>query len=285
MPTSSPVDGFRLVYDRSGSGDPVVLLHGWPGDRLDYRAVAPRLTDVAQVLHPDLRGFGESDKHPANPAEQYSADAQVRSVVGLMDDLELDRAVIAGYDVGSRVAQALARTSPDRVRALVISPPVPGVGDRVLTPKVQEEFWYQAFHQLDLIEEILDGQPSAVRAYLRHFWSHWSGPSFELPDAALDRLVGLYGAPGAFTASIAWYRAGSGTIARSVAEMSEPRPEPILTPTTVLWPEFDPLFPSEWGDRLAEFFADATVTPLPGAGHFVPLEAPDEFAGAIRAAL
>jgi pimeloyl-ACP methyl ester carboxylesterase len=285
MPTSSPVDGFALVYDRSGSGDPVVLLHGWPGDRLDYREVVPRLTDVADVVHPDLRGFGESDKQPADPAEQYSADAQVRSIIGLIDELELGPAVIAGYDVGSRVAQALARTAPDRVRALVISPPVPGVGDRVLTPKAQEEFWYQAFHQLSLIEEILDGQPSAVRAYLRHFWSHWSGPAFELPDAALDRLVGVYGAPGAFTASIAWYRAGAGTIARSVAEMSAPLPDPITVPTTILWPEFDPLFPSEWGDRVSEFFARVSVKPLAGVGHFVPLEAPDEFADAIRAAL
>ncbi len=285
MATSSPVDGFRLAYDRSGSGDPVVLLHGWPGDRLDYRDVVPRLTDFAEVVYPDLRGFGESDKHPANPAEQYSADAQVRSVVGLIEELELGPAVVAGYDVGSRVAQALARTAPDRVRALVISPPVPGVGDRVLTPRAQEEFWYQAFHQLSLIEEILDEQPAAVRAYLRHFWSHWSGPSFELPDPALDRLVGLYGAPGAFTASVAWYRAGSGTIARSVAEMSAPQPEPIVVPTTVLWPEFDPLFPQEWGDRVSEFFSDATVRPLAGVGHFAPLEAPDEFAHAIRAAV
>jgi pimeloyl-ACP methyl ester carboxylesterase len=285
MPTSFPVDGFRLAYDRSGSGDPVMLLHGWPGDRLDYREVAPRLTDVADIVVPDLRGFGESDKQPADPAEQYSADAQVRSVVGLLDELRLGPAVIAGYDVGSRVAQTLARTAPDRVRALVISPPVPGVGDRVLAPKAQVEFWYQAFHQLDLIEEILDGDPVAIRAYLRHFWSHWSGPSLALPDAALDRLAGLYGEPGAFTASIAWYRAGSGTIARSVAEMSAPRPDPITVPTTILWPEFDPLFPPEWGDRVPEFFADVTVKPLAGAGHFVPLEAPDEFANAIRAAL
>jgi pimeloyl-ACP methyl ester carboxylesterase len=285
MPTSSPVDGFRLVYDRSGAGDPVVLLHGWPGDRLDYREVVPRLIEVADVVHPDLRGFGESDKHPANAAEQYSADAQVRSVIALIDELELGPAVIAGYDVGSRVAQTLARTYPDRVRALVISPPVPGVGDRVLTPEAQEEFWYQAFHQLSLIEEILDGQPAAVRAYLRHFWSHWSGPSFELPAAALDRLAGLYGAPGSFTASIAWYRAGSGTIARSVAEMSAPLPDPIAVPTTILWPEFDPLFPPAWGDRVSDFFAHASVKPLAGVGHFVPLEAPDELAEAIRAAL
>ena len=44
MHRSDPVDGFRLAYDRAGSGPAVLLLHGWPGDRTDYRAVVPRLT-------------------------------------------------------------------------------------------------------------------------------------------------------------------------------------------------------------------------------------------------
>src|SRR3984885_11982211 len=138
MPRSSPVDGFRLAYDQFGEGDAVVLLHGWPGDRMDYRDVTPLLTDCS-VVRPDLRGFGESDKHAAPPAEAYSADAQARSVVGLIDELELGPVLIAGYDVGSRVAQTVARVAPDRVRALVVSPPLPGAGDRVLTPTAQEE--------------------------------------------------------------------------------------------------------------------------------------------------
>jgi pimeloyl-ACP methyl ester carboxylesterase len=53
----------------------------------------------------------------------------------------------------------------------------------------------------------------------------------------------------------------------------------------VLWPAHDPLFPSAWSDRLGEFFADVTLTALPDAGHFVPLEAADELASAIRAAV
>jgi pimeloyl-ACP methyl ester carboxylesterase len=286
MPRSSPIDDFRLTYDRSGAGDGVVLLHGWPADRMDYRVLIPLLTDVADVVAPDFRGFGESDKHSAPPAQAYSADAQARSVIGLIDELGLGPVVIVGYDVGSRVAQTIARTYPDRVRALVLSPPLPGAGDRVLTPEAQREFWYQAFHQLRLIEEIIDGDATAVRAYLRHFWSHWSGPSFSLPDAELDRLATLYGPPGAFTASIAWYRAGSGTVATSLRELTaDGRPERISVPTTVLWPEFDPLFPRDWGDRLPEFFADATVESLPGVGHFVPLEAPQALAAAVRAAL
>lgn len=54
--------------------------------------------------------------------------------------------------------------------------------------------------------------------------------------------------------------------------------------TTVLWPEHDPLFPTEWSDRIAEFFSDATVQTLAGAGHFSPLEGAQQFAQAISAA-
>ena len=145
------------------------------------------------------------------------------------------------------------------------------------------EFWYQAFHNLGLSAELIDGRPDAVRAYLRHFWSHWSGPAYEPDDEHLDHLVSVYGPPGAFTASIAWYRAGAGSVAGSLAE--KPRPGgPVTVPTTVLWPEYDPLFPREWSDRIGEFFADARLTWLDGAGHFSPLEAPSEFATAVLAA-
>jgi pimeloyl-ACP methyl ester carboxylesterase len=193
--------------------------------------------------------------------------------------------VIAGYDIGSRIAQTIARTAPDRVGAIVVCPPLPGVGERVLSAGAQREFWYQAFHQLDLAAELVDGRTAAVRAYLRHFWSHWSGPAYQQPEEDLDRLVEAYRSPGAFTASIGWYRAGSGTVARSLAELPPDRRDRIAVPTTILWPDRDPLFPQAWGDRLDDFFADVTLRQLSGVGHFVPLEAPQVFAGAIRDAL
>jgi pimeloyl-ACP methyl ester carboxylesterase len=277
------VDGFRLAYHRSGRGPAVVLLHGWPGDRGDYREVVPLLEDTAEVITPDLRGFGQSDQHQADPAAQYSAAAQARSVAALIGELELTRPVIAGYDIGSRIAQTLAAERPDLVRALVISPPVPGIGDRILSPDAQREFWYQQFHRLDLATELIDGDPAAVRAYLRHFWAHWSGPDFELPARDLEDLVTAYSPPGAFAASIGWYRAGAGSVARSLAEQPPPPADRITVPTTVLWPEHDPLFPPEWSDRIGEFFADARLIHLPGAGHFTPLERPAEFAAAITA--
>jgi pimeloyl-ACP methyl ester carboxylesterase len=285
MLRSSPVDGFRIAYARAGSGAPVVLLHGWPGDHGDYRGLIPLLTECADVVAPDLRGFGESDKHPEPPADGYSTAAQARSIIGLIEELGLHSPVIAGYDVGSRIAQTIARARPDLVGAIVVSPPLPGAGDRVLTAQAQREFWYQAFHQLNLADEIIDGHRSAVRAYLRYFWEHWSGPAYQQTEADLDRLVSLYEVRGAFTASIAWYRAGSGTVARSLAELSAEHPAQITVPTSVLWPEFDPLFPQDWSDRLDEFFSNATLNTLSGVGHFLPLEAPHELASAIRAAL
>ena len=285
MLVSSPIDGFRLAYTREGSGAPVMLLHGWPGDHRDWRQVAELLGDSVEVVAPDLRGFGESDKHPVEPARAYSLGAQTASVMALIEELGLRRPVIAGYDVGSRVAQAVARAAPEQVGALVVAPPLPGVGDRVLSVQAQREFWYQAFHQLPLAEQIIDGNARAVRAYLRHFWSHWSGPLFNQEEGELERLTSLYAPPGAFLASIGWYRAGAGTVATSLAERAPAPDQRIPVPTTVLWPEHDPLFPPEWGDRLEQFFSDVSLRALAGVGHFSPLEAAPEFASAISDAL
>jgi pimeloyl-ACP methyl ester carboxylesterase len=285
MPRSSPVDGFSLAYGRTGSGPPVVLLHGWPGGRSDFRLVEPLLADVADVVVPDLRGFGESDRHPVAPDEGYTGDAQARSVTALLDELGLGPVVLAGYDIGSRIAQVIARQSPERVRALVLTPPLPGAGQRLLEPAVVAEFWYQNFHRTAVPEQLLDGDRDAVRAYLQHFWTHWSGPSYTPADADLDRLADSYARPGAFTASIGWYRQGPGILARGLAEQAPAPEDRLAVPTHALWPAHDPLFPAAWADRLDEFFADVSLTRLPDSGHFVPLEEPDAFATAIRGAL
>lgn len=286
MPTTAPCDGFQLTYDHTGSGSrAVILLHGWPGDRRDYRLLAPLLETAASVIVPDLRGFGASDKHPVDPAEGYSVTAQARSVAALITELELTEVVIAGYDIGSRIAQQVARDHPELVAAIVVAPPLPGIGRRILSESAIRAFWYQAFHQLDLAEQLVDGNPDAVRFYLQHFWRTWSGPDFELDPDALEHLVAAYSPPGAFVASIGWYRAGAGAVARSLGEQPPAPVDRLTVPTTVLWPEFDPLFPREWSDRLAEFFADVSLHLVDGVGHFSPLECPEQFADLIRGRL
>jgi pimeloyl-ACP methyl ester carboxylesterase len=280
MPRSAPVDGFSLAYDRAGSGPAVVLLHGWPGWRADYRDVVPLLSEHADVVVPDLRGFGDSDRHDRPPAEAYSADAQATSVLGLIKELGLERPVLVGYDVGSRVARTLATARPEMLRALVLAPPLPGVGERILR---SDEFWYQPFHRLGLAEELIDGNADAVRAYLGHFWEHWSAPGWTLAPERFEEIVALYARPGAFTSSIAWYRSGSSGVQTALAE--RPPAERLAVPTTVLWPEHEPLYPPAWSDRLGEFFADFELHELPGVGHFAPVEAPAAIAEATVRAL
>ena len=172
------MDGFRLAYDRAGSGPPVVA----PARLARLTARLPRTgrpTREARSISscPTCAASARPTRHDAAP-EAYAAAGQAASVLGLIDELALERPILVGYDVGSRVAQTVARQRPDAVRALVISPPLPGVGDRVLTPDAQREFWYQPFHRLALSTELIDGRRDAVASYLRHFWEHWSGPGW-----------------------------------------------------------------------------------------------------------
>ena len=288
MRQETAIDGFRLAYERTGriGAGPAVLLHGWPGDRTDYREVVPLVSAAADVIVPDLRGFGESDKHEADPARQYNATAQARSVIGLIDELALGRPVIAGYDIGSRIAQAIARDRPDLVRALVIAPPLPGIGDRILAPRAQREFWYQAFHNPELV----------------HRTGRWpAGRRPRVPAALLVALVRarlrtVQRSPRSPGSRSTGRRARSPPRSPGTGRVRGRSPPPwpsrfprridrIAVPATVLWPEYDPLFPREWSDRIGEFFAAAELAWLDGVGHFSPLEAPDEFAAAILAAV
>jgi pimeloyl-ACP methyl ester carboxylesterase len=206
-----------------------------------------------------------------------------REVAALLDGT-VDLVVPDLRGFGSRIAQAIAAQRPEAIRALVLSPPLPGVGDRVLTADAQREFWYQPFHRLALSEELIDGRRDAVAAYLRHFWEHWSAAEWSPEPAELEALFDAYARPGAFVASIAWYRAGAGTVAVAQAERAPAPQDRLDVPTTVLWPTEDPLFPVAWADRLGEFFARVELRVLDAIGHFVALEAPGEVVAAIRSA-
>ena len=212
--------------------------------------------------------------HPEPSAETIAE--RVAAVIG-------EPAVVGGYDVGSRVAQALARARPELVRALVLAPPLPGVGERVLSADAHREFWYQAFHRLELAEQLDRRQ---------------AGRGPRLPAALLGPLVrpgvrAAGGSPRAARRPLRRARRLHGVdrlvplrLGRRGQEPGRDRArERIAAPTHVLWPEHEPLFPRAWGDRLDEFFADVVVTDLPGAGHFSPLEAPEAWAEAIRAHL
>lgn len=278
---SAAVDGFALSYVRRGAGRPVLLLHGWPGFSYDWRRVLPRLARRADVVAPDLRGFGDSDGHEVEPLEAYTPDAQVRSLLGLLDELELPAVVVGGYDVGSRLAQTLARVAPERVRALVLSAPLyPGMGERRLSAPAQAEYWYQHFHRLPFADALIGRDRESVRIYLAHFYDHWVGRKDAVCPEEFEAVVDAYARPGALRSSIAWYRAGAS--AGVAANLDGGRTGAISQPTAVLWGALDPLFPPAWADRLGEFFPASSLQVLEGVGHFTPFEAPDAWLQAVE---
>jgi pimeloyl-ACP methyl ester carboxylesterase len=101
-------------------------------------------------------------------------------------------------------------------------------------------------------------------------------------ETRIDHLADVYSAPGAFNASVAWYRSSGNPVTAYATEVAPAPADRLKTPTTVLWQETDPIFPIAWSDRLDEFFVNYRLQRLPGVGHFTPLEATETFAAAIR---
>jgi pimeloyl-ACP methyl ester carboxylesterase len=248
----------------------LVLLHGWPGLHSDFDAVRERVEGSGTVLAPDLAGFGSSFVPGAELDAR--ADAHAQRVIGLIEREGLRRPVVVGYDIGSRVAQAVARQAPDLVAGIVVTPGYPGIAERAEAPEIQPQYWYQHLHRLPLAVSLLDGDRRAVHAYLSHFWRAWSARDDLAAGARFEQIVDAYARPGAFAASIAWYVANTGYRAS----------EQITVPSVVLWGARDPLFRLEWADRLAASFAEYQLEVLPDCGHFVPLEAPDAVVRAIE---
>ena len=283
---SAPVEGFSLAYDhRPGHGGAVVMLHGWPGDRTDWRRVLALLPEHVETVVPDLRGFGGSDKHDSAPDGAYDAAAQARSVAALVEELGLDRPVVAGYDIGSRTAQTLAAQRPDLVRSLVLSPPLPGAGARVLDPQVVQELWYYGFHRSGVAARVLDGDRGRVRAYLRERRERWSAPGSTLADDDLEHLVEVYGAPGAFAASIAWYRAGAGPGRQRRGRAGPPPRRAPAGAGEGAVAGARPHLPARLRRPPRRVLRRRLAHLGDGAGHFTPLEAPGPMARLIAEAV
>lgn len=117
--TDHVVDGVRLhvVHHGSGGGVPVLLLHGVPTSSYLWRDVQRDLEHAHVTYAPDLVGLGCSERPPAG---RYDLASQAALLLGLADELGLDRFAVVGHDVGGGVAVHLAALAPDRVAALVL---------------------------------------------------------------------------------------------------------------------------------------------------------------------
>jgi pimeloyl-ACP methyl ester carboxylesterase len=275
------VDGLWLHYVRCGSGPTVVMLHGWPGYWFDWRYVIARLSPVVDCLAVDLRGFGDSDAADGDPWSAYDEDLMAADVVAVLDHLGIERFALAGHDVGSAVAPAVARRVPGRAAGLALfNPTHPYIGERRNAPEVQRELWHHAFHALPWSHAVAGRDRTTLELYLGHFYRHWSGPTAAFDDEALRTIVDAYGRPGRLEASFGWYRSRETRHSRR-----PPTAPPALTlPTFVAWGDSDPVSPVEWAAGIERAYPNVDLRVLEGVGHFVPVEAPDAAAETVRAA-
>jgi 3-oxoadipate enol-lactonase len=108
--------GLELAYDESGSGTPLLLVHGWPLDRSMWTGQLGGLGTHARVIAPDLRGFGGSTVRPPYSIDQYADD-----LIAFLDALGLAQAVVCGLSMGGYIAFSVLRRHRDRVRGLILA--------------------------------------------------------------------------------------------------------------------------------------------------------------------
>ena len=107
----------RVAYRESGSGDPLLFVHGWPVSSLTWRKVIPALEPSYRCIAVDLMGAGETE---ASLDGDFSMPAQAAMLAAFLDALDLPSVTLIAHDSGATIARILAADQPQRVSRLVI---------------------------------------------------------------------------------------------------------------------------------------------------------------------
>ena len=198
------VNGIRIHYRMAGSGEPVVLLHGFPETSNAWRKVMPGLAAHYTVLAPDLRGFGDSDR----PETGYDKRTVAEDVHQLAHHLGLGSVNLVSHDVGMMVGYAYACAYPSEVKRLVLmEAALPGLG----LEKLYDADKYPRMYHLPLFEApnglaeaLITGREGM---FVRHFMQQQAYNTAALEDDVLSDYAVKLAAPGALRGGIAYFRA------------------------------------------------------------------------------
>ena len=279
----------NIAYYEEGPADgPVaVLLHGFPYDVHSYVDVAPLLAAKGcRAIVPYLRGYGPTqflDKATPRSGEQAAIGADL---MALMDALGIKRAVFAGYDWGGRAACVAAALWPDRCTGLVSvnSYLIQDIAKAMVPAKPEREvpLWYQYYFQL---ERGRAGLAANRRGIAKILWRQWS-PNWHFDDESFDRTASAHDNPDYVDIVIHSYRHRFGLadgdkqyadLQRRLAALPA-----IAVPTVTLDGEADGVVPATDGTAsAAKFTGRRTHHVIPRAGHNLPQEEPEAFAGAV----
>jgi pimeloyl-ACP methyl ester carboxylesterase len=254
------VDGLKIGYRELGDGPPVLLLHGWPTSSYLWRDVMPAIARANRVIAPDLPGFGVSDK-PVGV--RYDFDFFERAIDGLLAALGVDKVGLAVHDLGGPIGLHWTVRNPERVTRLALlntlvypqfSPAVIEFVTTLTTPGKREH----ATSPEGLAELARDVMPDGFEG--------------------LDDVIASFAAPfDSADARRALADAAVGLDLEGFTEIEQKLPE-LKIPVRIVYGEDDRALTDVVATmtRVAGDLPQAVVTSLPGRGHFIQEEAPEE---------
>ena len=270
-------------------GPVVICLHGWPYDIHSFVDVAPLLAAQGyRVIVPYLRGHGETTFLSGRTFRNAQQSAIALDIIALMDALRIDKAVLAGFDWGSRTADIIAALWPERVKALVS---VSGylitnveAQQTPLMPTAEHTWWYQYYFATERGRTAMN-TPDLRHDLCRLAWDIVS-PTWDFDDATYERTAAAFDNPDYAAIVIHNYRWRLGLVTgerRYDALEKRLATRPVITvPTVTLDPERDPFTAPGDGSTYRNFFTGPYVhRTLLGIGHDLPQEAPTAFAQAV----
>ena len=250
-------NGIELYYESIGSGKPLILISGLGYPLWQWHKMVPYLAEHFQVIAFDNRGVGQSDK----PSGPYTAQMLATDTVGLLDALDIEKAVIIGHSMGGFIAQAIALDFPERASKLILcSTNFGGPNHIPISPKAMAVLSDLSSDPLTRFTNGLkvstapgwaDANPQIVQG-----WTEWriANPmDIEGYQAQMAIGLGLISAESAF----------------------ENRLPTINIPTLILFGEHDNVVPPTNAELLAQKIAGSKVVIIPDAGHFFPIEVPE----------
>jgi pimeloyl-ACP methyl ester carboxylesterase len=263
----------RMHVAQAGTGEPVLLLHGFPQHWWEWRGVIPLLAKDYRVIVPDLRGAGWTDA----PPEGYRKADMVADVLTLLDALHIDRVRIIAHDWGAIVAFTLCFRHPERVRQFVgVSSPHPYIRFSWKLLPMAWRIWFQIAIASPVLGPRLlaRGNQRLVRYLLRAYVvdpaSTWTADDVEAFLAPLRNAARA-------RAGSALYRELILPEARLIMSGAY-RGIRLTTPTRLFFGTGDPGINPELLGGYEEYADDLENVYLPEASHFVVDEKPNEIA-------
>jgi pimeloyl-ACP methyl ester carboxylesterase len=278
-------NGIRLHAAEAGRGPLVLLLHGFPQFWWAWRAQLTAVADAGfRVVAPDLRGYGASDKPPRG----YDLPTLSADIAALVKALGERDAVVVGHDWGGLLAWTTAVLHPRTVRRLVVvSMAHPrrlraAVGDARQRRALRHALAFQLPRVPERRLTRVDDDP--VAELLRN----WSGPAWQHTAdfaEAVDHYRAAARIPQAAYGAMEYYRwAGRSQLRPDGLRFARRMAAPVSAPTLQLHGALDPYILTTTAQGSGRYVAGAYEwSELPGLGHFLPEEAPDDVTRAIAA--